>query len=469
MLYLQFWSGFANEWAEKNRKGKLDSVVSLAPVQDDTEEETTPEYNYGQNSDVVLKQRASLVIDELSSLLKETGNLKIALQANEKTQGINHYCKYEYMMEYGTQILAIFKSNTDCLYLSRNFFQLTGHNLEEKINDGFLRILHPDFREKFASVLSYSNNFSAPQSLIVRLSHADEKYYWYKFTIHAKGGEFACIIENIHKNIQVQSKLQKAKLEAELALRARSEFLAGMSHELRTPLNAVIGFSQLMESGILGKIANEHHAEYIKNIRESGHDLLAKIEDLLEIADIEAGRISISREEVYVNDLIKQVMQMQEHHAKSKNVRICYQPLGNMLLFVDKPKIQHIIGHLLSNAIKFNKPGGTAKIEIARAENSGIKISVHDDGHGMNYVKCHDIREALQQESCWTANNNNHIGIGLALAKEIAMLHGGTLDIDSRAGIGTSVSITLPRSALRISHVKKEKNPELTKTLEKVF
>jgi signal transduction histidine kinase len=245
-------------------------------------------------------------------------------------------------------------------------------------------------------------------------------------------------------------------LEAELALRTRSEFLANMSHELRTPLNAVIGFSQMMESGIFGKVENEHHAEYVKNINASGQDLLAKIEDLLEIADIDAGRIAISRSELYINDMVKYVLKMQAHHANMKEVSLSYVPRGNMLLFVDSLKMQHILGHLVANAIKFNKAGGEVTIEVGRAENCGIRISVHDTGAGMSDLKCHDIREALQQDSCWTTKDSHHIGVGLALTKEIIGLHGGAVDIESSAGIGTTISITLPRSCLRVSPSKKQ-------------
>ena len=424
MAYLQFWSKIADDWEQKTRNGRADPVIV-------------------RHCEEALADKAIQKNEENKDWIAS------ASLRNDKTE------KYAYLTEYGTQILCLLKASEGCSYLSQNFEKLTGHNPQAQYGEAFFDLLHPDFREKLRAHLPNCNFANPPQNLRVKLQHSDAKYYWYQFTIHAKNGEFVCIIENINENMLVQSTLQKAKLEAELALRARSEFLANMSHELRPPLNAVIGFSQIMDSGILGKIENENHAGYVKNIHESGQDLLAKIEDLLEIADIDAGRIAISREEIYVGDLVQHILQTQAHHAASKKVTLSYIPRGNMLLFADRLKLQHILGHLVANAIKFNRDSGEVRIEVSRGENSGISIKVHDTGAGINDIKCHDIREALRQTSCWTAKDSHHIGIGLALTKEIISLHDGKVDITSTIGVGTSVCVTLPRSCLRISPTKK--------------
>jgi PAS domain S-box-containing protein len=451
VLYWDFGSVLAKNRRTNSNQAKADTKIFLTPVSEVIEFVAEKKLTSSENNiarDIALQHKACEVLDELTPLLKYSPK-KLQKKQSPELQNTNHE-KYEYITEYGTQILCLLNVKEGCTYLSRNFEKLTGHFAPSQYGQAFFDIFHSDFSEKFRTFLPSCISASAAQNFRCKLQHADGKFYWYQLAVHNNNGEYVCVMENINENILVQSTLQKAKLEAELALRARSEFLANMSHELRTPLNAVIGFSQIMESGLLGKIENEHHAGYIKNIKESGHDLLAKIEDLLEIADIEAGRISLAREEVYINDLVKNAMQMQEHHAKEKNVALSYIPRGNMLLFVDRLKLQHIIGHLLSNAIKFNKSGGAVTIEVSRAENSALKISVHDNGEGMSDIKCHDIREALQQESCWTAKDSHHIGIGLALTKEIVNLHEGEVDIESSAGIGTTLSLTLPRQALRI-------------------
>lgn len=396
--------------------------------------------------EMILIQKLNRILDGFAPLLAEKeGNISKNNHAEEK---------YDYLTQYGTQILALFTPSSGCTYLSRNFERITGQKAPSQLGDKFYSLLPAEAKEKLHNLLcpiSPSAVQEAKEQMVrLKMQHADGKYYWYQFTIHTQAQQYVCLIENIHEHIQVQNTLQKAKLESELALRARSEFLANMSHELRTPLNAVIGFSQIMENGIFGEIENPHYAGYVRNIQESGHDLLAKIEDLLEISNIDAGRTSLEREEIYINDLVKHVLRTQSYHAKSAKVLLSYIPKGNVLLFVDRLKMQHILGHLITNAIKFNNAGGEVTVEVGRYSKNGIKLSVHDNGVGMNELKCHDIRESLQQESCWTAKNSQHIGIGLALTKEFVELHGGAVEINSSAGIGTTVSIILPRDCMRL-------------------
>lgn len=413
-------------------------------------------YKSSVNDAILIKKLAAILDEYAGSIQSNNGS---AVPGSTSSGGHNTEGKYEYFTEYGTQILALFTPSGDCTYLSRNFERLTSQSADMCLGDRFFTMIHSDFREKLRGVLRPIPVGMAAdekaQLIRLKMQHADNKYYWYQFTIYTQHQQYVCLIENIHENIQVQNTLQKARLEAELALRSRSEFLANMSHELRTPLNAVIGFSQIMERGVFGEINNPQYTSYIHHIQESGHDLLAKIEDLLEIANIDAGRISLEREEIYVDDLIGHVIKTQSHHAQTAKISLSYIPRGNILLFIDRLKIQHILGHLVANAIKFNNAGGFVAIKINRAEKNGIRISICDDGVGINDLKCHDIRESLQQDNCWTAKNSHDIGIGLALTKEFIALHGGTVEITSNPGIGTTVAITLPRECIRITPARK--------------
>ena len=402
--------------------------------------------------DYILIQRLNIMLNDFPELVETpTKNVTFGKKPSKEQYAEE---KYNYLTEYGTQILGLFTPSGNCTYLSRNFEKLTNQQVNKVSGDSFLNIIHADFRDKLQNILrqtpAAAEAEEKSQILRIKMQHADARYYWYQFTIHRKPEHNICLIENINENMQTQATLQKARLEAELALRSRSEFLANMSHELRTPLNAVIGFSQIMEKGVFGEINNPQYSSYVRHIQESGHDLLAKIEDLLEIANIDAGRVTLECEEIYINDLIKHVIKTQSHHAQTAKVSLSYIPKGNVLLFVDRVKIQHILGHLVSNAIKFNNAGGEVTIEINREGGSGLRLSIHDNGVGINDLKCHDIRESLQQDNCWTAKNNHHIGIGLALTKEFIALHGGTVEITSSNGIGTTVSITLPKECIHI-------------------
>ncbi|MCE2927798.1 MAG: PAS domain S-box protein [Rickettsiales bacterium] len=200
--------------------------------------------------------------------------------------------KYNYLTEYGTQILCLLTPEGKCGYLSPNFGTLTGNIPELCHGSHFVDYVHDDFRERLMSLLAERDQQKGkPVAFRCKMRHGDGSYYWYLFLIHgrhaADSKEIVCVMENVHDSIQIQNSLQKAKLEAELALRARSEFLANMSHDLRTPLNAVIGFAQMMEAQVLGNLGNPQYLEYAKHIRESGHDLLTRIDAILRHSDME--------------------------------------------------------------------------------------------------------------------------------------------------------------------------------------
>jgi PAS domain S-box-containing protein len=440
-------------------EGLLGECLLAAPLLDDTSLEPRlwpADWSRLEHGDQSLLSRANTLLDELAECA--TAPHSKAVQAE--------FMKYQYLTQYGTQILALFTPAQSCGYVSQNFETLTGISAEHAQGEEFFTLLHPDHREKLQNiVLARPDAQAKPHQLRCKLQHADGKYYWYQFAIHSTGTEHVCIMESINEHVQTQSVLQKAKLEAELALRSRSEFLANMSHELRTPLNAVIGFSQIMESGIFGPLEPPQYREYVHHIHQSGYDLLSKIEDLLEIASIDAGRTSLSREEVYVGDIIKHVLQAQAHHAEAAGIALEYVPRGDLLLFVDRVKLQHIVGHLVANAIKFSTRSSTVRIEVSRAPGSGIALRVSDEGVGMTDMQCHDIREALQQDNCWTAKNGHTIGIGLALTKEFVALHGGEVAIESCSGEGTQVTISLPRDAIRMAPARKLSAPELKQEL----
>lgn len=366
-------------------------------------------------------------------------------------EGLSPKEKYEYLSEYGTQILCLLDMEKGCSYLSKNFESITGQSVDAMSGQHFFDAIHYDYRARLQELLSAGIAEGDSKPFRCKLQHADKRWYWYQFMIHNKqGGEYVCILENIHDSMLIQNTLQKAKLEAELALRSRSEFLANMSHELRTPLNAVIGFSQIIESGIFGKVENPQYVEYVKHIQESGYDLLAKIEDLLEIASIDAGRVSLTREEVHVSDIMRHVKDAQTHHANSAGVTLDVAPLpADILLHVDRLKLQHILGHLVSNAIKFSAPGATVSLKVTHHKGK-LQLYVQDTGSGMDEQKLSAIVTALQKDNCWTtANDDRTIGLGLALTREFVALHGGEVNIASKRGAGTTITLSLPKDCIK--------------------
>lgn len=363
--------------------------------------------------------------------------------------------KYEYLSEYGTQILAMLSAQNGCTYLSKNFEALTGNMPENCVNQGFYSILQKDYHERLNDLLELVTHENKSHTLHCKLKHGNGEFQWYSLTIHpAKqkdAGSCVCILENIHESVQAQSTLQKAKMEAELALGARSEFLNNMSHDLRTPLNAVIGFAQIIETQMFGQV-NPQYLEYARHIQESGYDLLAKVEDLLEVANIDSGRIQVDKSDTNLSELLKHAIASQAHHAANSDIFIEYAPpaCGDILLHVDRTKFQHIIGHLLANAIKFSHRGSKVTIEADIDEQNHFVLRVCDHGIGINASKLESIVSALQQSNCWSIGNTGNVGLGLALTREFVALHGGEIAIHSEVGDGTTVEIRLPEDCLRM-------------------
>ncbi|MFO0389059.1 MAG: ATP-binding protein [Alphaproteobacteria bacterium] len=363
--------------------------------------------------------------------------------------------KYEYLSEYGTQILAMLSAQSGCTYLSKNFEALTGNLPEDCVNQGFYNILQKDYHERLNDLLELVTHENKSHTLHCKLKHGNDEFQWYSLTIHpAKqkdAGNCVCILENIHESVQAQSTLQKAKMEAELALGARSEFLNNMSHDLRTPLNAVIGFAQIIETQMFGQV-NPQYLEYAKHIQESGYDLLAKVEDLLEVANIDSGRIQLDKSDTNLSELLKHAIASQAHHAANSDIFIEYAPpsCGDILLHVDRTKFQHIIGHLLANAIKFSHRGSKVTIEADIDEQNHFILRVCDHGIGINASKLEGIVNALQQSNCWSIGNTGNVGLGLALTREFVALHGGEISIHSEVGDGTTVELRLPEDCLRM-------------------
>lgn len=365
--------------------------------------------------------------------------------------------KYDLLSEYGAHILCLIDASGQCTYLSRNFETITGLAIAEQLSKPLHELLHTDFHERLQACFTNSSPRQIAQPLRCKVKHADGKWYWYQLLIRSRStgraNDFVCVMENIHDMISAQHTLQKARLEAELALRARSEFLANMSHELRTPLNAVIGFAQIIDSEMFGEINNEHYKDYIRHIQDSGYDLLAKIEDLLEIANIDAGRVTLSKEEARLADIFDHVRHTQLHHANASQVSLeigaC---VTDRLLYVDRLKLQHILGHLVSNAIRHSARGGVVSVH-SHTGAEGLVITVSDQGAGIMPDKLAAILTAMQEENCWaSANEHGTIGLGLALTREFVALHGGQVDVHSVTEEGTTITITLPPECLRDTH-----------------
>jgi signal transduction histidine kinase len=238
--------------------------------------------------------------------------------------------------------------------------------------------------------------------------------------------------------------LTKAKNEAEQANRAKSEFLANMSHELRTPLNAILGFSQVIRDRHFGDDV-ARYSEYAANIHDSGEMLLAIISDILEMSKLEAGKLRLAEEIVDLAGIVESCRTMVAGRAEDGGIALtCRLPAEPIRLRGDQRALKQILLNLLSNAVKFSHAGGSVSVTADRRENGDIALIVTDTGIGIHPSALPKVFQPFFQIDHATTRAKGGTGLGLPISKHLAELHGGKIAIDSKPGIGTTVTVTLP-------------------------
>jgi len=244
---------------------------------------------------------------------------------------------------------------------------------------------------------------------------------------------------------QARNEAQFKRREAEQANRSKTAFLANMSHELRTPLNAILGFSELIANEELGQQAPQRYRDYAQDINESGVHLLSLINDLLDVAKIEAGKMEIDPHWVDVSDAAETARRLiaPKLEFKHQTLTMSIEP-GLPHLWADERAFKQILINLLSNANKFTPENGHVTLTCAQLEEGGILIVVQDTGIGIPSVKLDTIFEPFAQADNRYDRAAGGTGLGLALVKGLSELHGGRAWIESTEGVGTQVFVYFP-------------------------
>jgi signal transduction histidine kinase len=269
-------------------------------------------------------------------------------------------------------------------------------------------------------------------------------------------GDFAPEVVELLKTFATQSALaiQNARLfreieakgrELETASRHKSEFLANMSHELRTPLNAILGFSELLSERLFGDI-NEKQAEYLRDIQESGRHLLSLINDILDLAKIEAGRMELEPSDFPLPDAIANTMTLVRERAQRREIALVASIDPRLGQFrADERKLKQILLNLLTNAIKFTPDGGRVEVS-AKPKDGGVEIAVIDTGVGIAPEDQEAVFEEFRQVGA-ASRKIEGTGLGLAITRKFVELHGGRIRVESTPGKGSRFTFTLPGEA----------------------
>ncbi len=252
-------------------------------------------------------------------------------------------------------------------------------------------------------------------------------------------------LRNIAGRARAEIALRYAKDSAEIANRAKSEFLAAMRHELRTPLNAIIGFSEIIQSETFGPVGSVKYCAYAEDINDSGQHLLALINDILDLSKVESGLDELYEEDIEVPAVIQSVLRLVQQRGGDGGLALELDFPDNLpLLRGDKRKLKQILVNLLTNAIKFTDASGKVTLRAWCRADSDFVFQIIDTGIG---IAAKDIPKALSRFGQVDGDLNRQYqgtGLGLPLTKALVELHGGNLTIDSVLGVGTTVTVVIP-------------------------
>ncbi len=253
---------------------------------------------------------------------------------------------------------------------------------------------------------------------------------------------FLAMIEDITERKQTELKLRASQEAAEAANLAKSEFLATMSHELRTPLNAIMGLSQLLQQEMVGSL-NEKQNEYVSCIYSSGEHLLALINDILDLSKVEAGKEELLLSPLPVSDLCNYAIWTVRDRALEKGLQITSQiGLEADICIADERRIKQMLLNLLTNAIKFT-PAGQISLIVKKVP-QGITFTVSDTGIGIDSSQFQFLFEPFKQLDSRLNRQYEGTGLGLALTRKLARLHGGDVTVTSILGEGSQFTLFLP-------------------------
>jgi two-component system, cell cycle sensor histidine kinase PleC len=245
--------------------------------------------------------------------------------------------------------------------------------------------------------------------------------------------------------------LQKAA--AESANRAKATFLSNMSHELRTPLNHIIGFSEMMETSMFGPLGHERYVEYANDIGKSGRYLLEVVNDILDMSSIEAGRLQLERGHVSLSAIIDTVSGEMTGQAAARGLEVVIRKEGPLMMIGDEHAITQVIRNLYSNAIKFTSVNGHVGVRAKRVGDF-IQVFIEDNGAGISAEELDRIVKPFEQSGELMDDGFKGSGLGLSISKSLTELHGGTLKIRSKMGVGTVIMLNLPVGGERAAAIQ---------------
>jgi PAS domain S-box-containing protein len=395
-----------------------------------------------------------VAIAALASVAGMLGMLLLGGRAAPHAGGTER--QYHYLAEHAFDMIVCFDPHTQRrTYISPACRRIYGYEPEEAAALSAAEIIHPeDYPAVQAALKRLETNPSQPP-VQYRGRRKDGSYVWVEASLTRStdpttgADEIVSIVRDVGERIRYESALRRAKEEADIANRSKSQFLATMSHELRTPLNAIIGFAEIMENEVMGPIGNEHYRSYISDIHLSGSHLLQLINDILDLTKAEAGMLELNEDLVDLGAAIGAVARVISAALEKAGLMLMLDlPRQLPPLRADERKVRQVFFNLIGNSIKFTPAGGRIRLHGAVDPGAGLRITVADTGIGIAAEDMDRILQPFVQVDSSFARQHHGTGLGLPAVKAIMELHGGCIELHSRLGEGTEATVTFPPDRL---------------------
>jgi PAS domain S-box-containing protein len=372
----------------------------------------------------------------------------VAAQDAVKTSEEN----YRFLAEESSDIITRHASSGHFLFVSPAVHRVLGFDSKTYMGVSPWERTHPDDLESVQVALNHAKRTGEAVTYPFRAKHAAGHWIWMESTTRyimegparmIKGA--ISVSRDISERKKVEDELHRQREQAELASQTKTRFLANMSHELRTPLNAIIGFSDILNNELFGPLGSERYLDYAKLINESGALLLDLINDLLDMSKIEAGKFELNYEDTSASELTASCARIVSRRAEEKGLAIEIEREPDRFMFqADQRAMKQIVLNLLTNAVKFTSKGGV-RLRIS-LEDGDVRIVVKDTGIGIPAHILPRLGQPFEQANTEASRHQSGSGLGLALVKSLATLHGGSMSIDSVEGQGTTVTVVIPEA-----------------------
>lgn len=358
--------------------------------------------------------------------------------------------RYRKLVELSTDAIYVHRKGRIVLINPAGVKMFGATSSDQIVGKSALDLIHPDFRDTAHRRMLDS----AKEGTIMTFQEQERlRIDGTAFTAEVAAiamewdGERGAIViaRDITFQKQTEAILLEAKRTAELANRAKSEFLANMSHELRTPLNAIIGFSDMISGETLGPVGEPKYLEYVKDINASGTHLLELINDILDLSKIEAGKHELQERNIDVLRVIRSCLTLVKERAETRCVKI-ETDTANVVtaLFADERNLKQIFLNLLTNAIKFTPAGGKVTITAWSDPDDGYVFQFTDSGIGIAPDDIPNVLASFGQVESALSREQQGTGLGLPLTKSLVEMHGGSLELQSEIGVGTTATVRFP-------------------------